>query len=86
MIGASAPVRPRWPALISAWPGIAGRLIRLAGATLDQYDPDVLGSLIGYLPQQVTLFDGTIAENIARLAGSRPAARGRRPPPPPRIG
>lgn len=42
--------------------------IRLDGATLDQYDPDVLGNLIGYLPQRVTLFDGTIAENIARLA------------------
>ncbi|MTH78943.1 type I secretion system permease/ATPase [Paracoccus aestuariivivens] len=54
-------------ALISAWP-VAGGSIRLDGATLDQYDPDVLGALIGYLPQQVTLFDGTIAENIARLA------------------
>lgn len=54
-------------ALIGAWPIAAGS-IRLGGATLDQYDPDVLCSLIGYLPQQVTLFDGTIAENIARLA------------------
>lgn len=42
--------------------------IRLDGAALDQYDPDVLGQLIGYLPQRVTLFDGTIAENIARLS------------------
>ena len=39
----------------------------LDGATLDQYDPDVLGRLIGYLPQRISLFDGTIAENIARL-------------------
>lgn len=53
--------------LIGAWPVGAGS-IRLGGATLDQYHPDILGSLIGYLPQQVTLFDGTIAENIARLA------------------
>ena len=53
-------------ALIGAWPVAAGS-IRMAGATLDQYDPDALGNLIGYLPQQVTLFDGTIAENIARL-------------------
>ncbi|QRZ12333.1 type I secretion system permease/ATPase [Paracoccus methylovorus] len=53
-------------ALIGAWP-IASGSIRLGGATLDQYDPDVFGGLIGYLPQQVTLFDGTIAENIARL-------------------
>lgn len=55
-------------ALIGAWPPAAGT-IRLGGATLDQYDPDVLGQLVGYLPQQVTLFDGTIAENIARLSG-----------------
>ncbi|WP_415839929.1 ATP-binding cassette domain-containing protein, partial [Paracoccus yeei] len=54
-------------ALIGAWP-VAGGSIRLDGATLDQYDPDVLGGLVGYLPQQVTLFDGTIAENIARLS------------------
>ncbi|RQP06684.1 type I secretion system permease/ATPase [Paracoccus sp. MA] len=54
-------------ALIAAWP-VASGSIRLGGATLDQYDPDVLGGLIGYLPQQVTLFDGTIAENIARLS------------------
>ena len=54
-------------AVIGAWPPAAG-WIRLGGATLDQYHPDMLGHLIGYLPQQVTLFDGTIAENIARLA------------------
>ena len=46
----------------------SGGTIRLDGAALDQYDPDVLGQLIGYLPQQVTLFDGTIADNIARLS------------------
>lgn len=54
-------------ALIGAWPP-AGGSIRLDGATLEQYDPDVLGRMIGYLPQQVTLFDGTIADNIARLS------------------
>ncbi|WP_136440057.1 type I secretion system permease/ATPase [Pacificoceanicola onchidii] len=46
----------------------AGGKIRLDGATLDQYGPDTLGQHIGYLPQRVTLFDGTIAENIARLS------------------
>lgn len=61
-------------ALISAWPIAAGS-IRLDGATLDQFDPDVLGKLIGYLPQQVTLFDGTIAENIARLSPTPDARR-----------
>ncbi len=52
----------------------AGGWIRLDGATLDQYDPDVLGAHVGYLPQRVTLFDGTIAENIARLAPRPDAA------------
>jgi ATP-binding cassette subfamily C protein len=53
-------------ALTGVWRAAAGT-IRLDGASLDQYDPDVLGGLIGYLPQRVALFDGTIAENIARL-------------------
>ncbi|WP_435530839.1 type I secretion system permease/ATPase [Pseudogemmobacter humi] len=56
-------------AICGVWPPAAGH-IRLDGATLDQYEPDVLGSYIGYLPQRVTLFDGTIAENIARLDAS----------------
>ncbi len=46
----------------------AGGSIRLDSAALDQYEPDVLGQHIGYLPQRVQLFDGTIAENIARLS------------------
>jgi len=54
-------------AITSVWLPAAGQ-IRLNGATLDQYDPDALGGFIGYLPQSVSLFDGTIAENIARLA------------------
>ncbi|QYZ69237.1 type I secretion system permease/ATPase [Neotabrizicola shimadae] len=54
-------------ALIGVWRPSAGK-VRLDGATLDQYDPDVLGSYIGYLPQRIALFDGTIADNIARLA------------------
>jgi ATP-binding cassette subfamily C protein len=53
-------------ALTSVW-SPSGGAIRLDGAKLDQYDPDVLGSYIGYLPQRVQLFDGTIAENIAKL-------------------
>lgn len=47
----------------------AGGTVRLDGAALDQYAPDVLGQHIGYLPQRVQLFEGTIAENIARLSG-----------------
>lgn len=46
----------------------AGGTIRLGGATLDQYSSESLGAAIGYLPQRVTLFEGTIAANIARLS------------------
>ncbi len=53
-------------AIVGVWRPSGGK-IRLDGASLDQYEPDVLGQHIGYLPQRVQLFDGTIAENIARL-------------------
>jgi ATP-binding cassette subfamily C protein len=46
----------------------AGGTIRLDGASLDQYDPDVLGRYVGYLPQSVMLLNGTIRDNIARMA------------------
>ena len=54
-------------ALVGIWPPLSGE-IRLGGATLDQYGTDNLGNLVGYLPQNVTLFNGTVAENIARMA------------------
>ncbi|MCJ8140666.1 type I secretion system permease/ATPase [Falsirhodobacter halotolerans] len=54
-------------ALVGLWAPQAGQ-VRLDGATLDQYAPDTLGGHVGYLPQRVALFDGTVAENIARLA------------------
>lgn len=54
-------------ALLGLWPPLAGE-IRLAGAALDQYDPDDLGRHIGYLPQEVFLFNGTVTENIARMS------------------
>ena len=53
-------------AIVGAWRPAGGK-IRLDGAALEQYEPDVLGMHIGYLPQRVQVFDGTIAENIARL-------------------
>lgn len=53
-------------ALVGAWPTLNGT-IRLDGAALDQWDAEALGRDIGYLPQDIELFDGTIAENIARL-------------------
>ncbi|MDX5403383.1 MAG: type I secretion system permease/ATPase, partial [Rhodobacterales bacterium] len=61
-------------ALTGAWPPVAGK-IRLDGAALDQYSPAALGQHIGYLPQGVQLFDGTIAENIARMSLAPDAAQ-----------
>lgn len=46
---------------------VAGE-VRFGGAKLDQYDPKELGLNIGYLPQSVTLFVGSIGENIARMS------------------
>ncbi len=54
-------------ALLGLWPLASGE-IRLGGATLDQYETGDLGRHIGYLPQQVTLFNGSVAENIARMS------------------
>lgn len=56
-------------ALTGVWKPAGGK-IRLDGAALDQYDPDVLGQYIGYLPQRVQLFEGTVKENIARMSMS----------------
>ncbi|WP_281967044.1 type I secretion system permease/ATPase [Roseovarius nanhaiticus] len=53
-------------ALTGLWPVAAGD-IRLGGAALGQYGPAALARHVGYLPQRVHLFAGTIAENIARL-------------------
>ena len=53
-------------ALVGIWQPAQGDL-RLDGARLDQWDTDELGRHIGYLPQDVGLFDGTVAENICRF-------------------
>ncbi|MFD2029601.1 ATP-binding cassette domain-containing protein [Ancylobacter dichloromethanicus] len=59
-------------ALVGSWPCLRGT-IRLDGAELKQWRPEALGRHIGYLPQDVELFDGTVAENIARLEPGAPA-------------
>lgn len=56
-------------ALVGIWPPVRGN-VRLDGAELDQWHPEALGPAIGYLPQGVELFDGTIAENISRFSSS----------------
>ncbi len=42
-------------------------MIRFDGAAIDQWDPDALGRAVGYLPQDIEMFDGTIAQNITRF-------------------
>lgn len=53
-------------AILGIWKPNRGE-VRLDGATLDQWDPEVLGSFFGYVPQTVDLVDGTIGQNIARF-------------------
>jgi len=52
--------------LVGVWPPARGS-IRLDGATLEQWTPETLGPHIGYLPQDVELLSGNIAQNIARF-------------------
>lgn len=52
--------------LMGVWPAVAGK-VRLDGAELSQWNRTELGPEIGYLPQDVELFRGSVAENIARF-------------------
>jgi ATP-binding cassette subfamily C protein len=53
-------------ALVGVWNPVRGT-VRIDGATLDQWVPEELGKHIGYLPQDVELLAGTIAQNISRF-------------------
>ena len=52
--------------LVGVWTPVRGS-IRLDGASIDQWAPEALGRHIGYLPQDVELFPGNVAQNIARF-------------------
>lgn len=57
--------------LVGVWPTLGGT-VRLDGADIHRWNRDQLGPYIGYLPQDIELFSGSIAENIARFSEADP--------------
>ncbi|WP_246778250.1 ATP-binding cassette domain-containing protein [Rhizobium sp. BG6] len=75
VVGASASGKTSLArAMVGLWPVFAGD-IRLDGASLKQWSRQALGRHVGYLPQDASLFDGTIAENISRFDPEAPPER-----------
>jgi ATP-binding cassette subfamily C protein PrsD len=67
LLGASASGKTSLSkALVGIWPSSHG-VVRLDGAAIDQWSNRDLGGYVGYLPQDVALLDGTVAENICRF-------------------
>lgn len=58
-------------ALVGIWPHVEGKVL-IDGESIQSWDRDELGPYLGYLPQDIELFDGTIAENIARFGAVDP--------------
>lgn len=57
-------------AITGIWPTLRGS-VRIDGAELEQWDEEKLGQHFGYLPQEVSLLDGSVIENISRFAPER---------------
>lgn len=60
-------------ALVGVWPARTGE-VRFDGQPLAHYDPSILGAATGYLPQDVGLLSGSIADNISRFQAGASAA------------
>jgi PrtD family type I secretion system ABC transporter len=61
-------------AMLGIWPNTQGE-VRLDGATLDQWDREELSRYLGYVPQEIALFSGTVAQNISRFLPDATSAK-----------